>query len=460
MKKSKNRITLYNIASTVILQGLTFLSGPIFSAALGTNNYGIASVYLTWVHLASTVFSLQAAGTIAQAKIQFSDEEQLSYQSSVLSLSSLAYAGFSVITVIFAISGLIKAQIAMLCLGLFHGWGLYCVTAMNLKFTYEFDAKKNFYLSVFLSVSTILVSIFLINQFPREINFWGRIIAQSGIYTLTGVVLFVYLMRKGNTLYKKEYWLFSLPIAIPTIFHLLAHIVLGQSDKIMLQKMVGNSAAGIYALSCTFGAVVQTLYNAFNNSWVPFYYDYTKHDQLIEIKKHARNYMELFTILTAGFILLSKEVFHIYADKSFWSGTNLIPIFALGYFFVFLYSFPVNYEFYHKQTKTIAIGTSGAAVCNIVLNYLLIKRIGVQGAVIATAISHGLQFLFHFLYARTINLGTFPFRMMDFMPWIVYVICICIFYYHNQENWIARWGLGVALGCFLLYRVVKRREIF
>ena len=36
----------------------------------------------------------------------------------------------------------------MVLVGLAHGWGLYVVTFMNSKFTYEFKADKNFILSV------------------------------------------------------------------------------------------------------------------------------------------------------------------------------------------------------------------------------------------------------------------------------------------------------------------------
>ena len=462
VNKNKNRIILFNISSTVILQGITFISGPIFSSILGTNNYGVAAVYLTWVQIASTVFSLQAAGTIAQAKVSFSDEVQIEYQSSVFSLATLAYLGCAGITVIVSMlaSRWVNINLAMIITGLLHGWGLYCVTAMNLKFTYEFKADKNFILSVTVTLLNVGLSILLISLFPKDINYWGRIIAQSGVYTVTGIILFAFILRSGRTVYNRTYWMFSLPIAIPTIFHLLAHIVLGQSDKIMLQNMVGNSAAGIYALACTFGAVLQTLYNAFNNSWVPFYYDYTKNKRFDDLKNHARNYRELFTILSMGFILLAREVFHIYANKDFWGGTDLIPLFALGFYFVFLYSFPVNYEFYNKRTKTIALGTSGAALLNIVLNYILIRIWGIQGAVIATASSHGLQFFFHYFCARRINPGEFPFKMADFMPGLFAVCGTCVFYWLTKEMWFIRWAAGAALGIYILPKIVKRKEIF
>lgn len=459
---NRNKITMYNIVSTIILQGLAFISGPIFSAVLGTNNYGIASVYLTWVQIASTVFSLQAAGTIAIARINFPLKDQEKYQSSVFSLATLCYAGFSALTLtICAIVGeRIGMNFPMMAFGLAQGWGMYCISVINLKFTYEFKADKNLLLSVTTSAGTIGLSIFLIYQFPADINYWGRIIGQSVVYTTIGVFLLVFILRRGKTFYNKAYWKFTLPIAIPTIFHLLAMIVLNQSDKVMLQKIVGNSAVGIYSLACTFAAVLNTIYNALNNSWVPFYYEYTKQNQIEEMRKHAKNCIELFTIICMGFILLAREVFRLYANSSFWEGTDLIPVFSIGYYFVFLYSFPVNYEFYNKKTKTIAFGTGGAALCNITLNYFFIKLRGIQGAVIATAISHGLQFGFHMIYARRINPGDFPFKIMDFIPGFFAVCATCVFYIFTREWWIVRWEIGAVLGMYLIYKIIKRKEIF
>lgn len=460
--KSRNKVAIFNIASTIVLQGLTFFTGPVFSHMLGTSNYGIASVYLTWVQIASTVFSLQAGGTVALAIVNYRKEEQPRFQSSVLCLSTITYLLFSVVTVAgaFVLSNWFSISIPMVLVGLAHGWGLYVVTFMNSKFTYEFKADKNFILSVTVAVLTVGLSIFLISKLPEETNYWGRLIGQSAVYTLIGLILFLYIFRNGKAVYDKTYWQFTLPIAIPTIFHLLAGIVLNQSDRIMIQWLIDNSAAGIYSLACTFGAVLSSIWSALNNSWVPFYYEYTKLKQTENIKTHARNYIELYTVLTMGFILLAKEVFHFYAKESFWEGTDLIPLFAIGFYFVFLYSFPVNYEFYHKKTKTIAVGTTLAAVCNIVLNYVFISKWGILGAVIATAIAHGLQFGFHFICAKRINPGEFPFRIVQFAPGFIFVCLTCVLYWFTRDLWLLRWTLGAALGVYLLFKIIKRREIF
>ena len=354
----------------------------------------------------------------------------------------------------------VSINLRMVLIGLLHGWGLYCVSFMNSKLTYEFKAGKNFLLSIITSVTNIGLSLFFIRFFPIESNYWGRIIGQSCVYTLIGLVIFIIILKNGKMLYSKEFWSFTLPIAIPTVFHLVANVVLNQSDRVMLQGLVNSTAAGIYALACTFSAVLNSIWSAFNNSWVPFYYEYTKNKEFDNIKIHSQNYIELFTIITIGFILLSREVFHIYAKESFWDGTDLIPFFAIGYYFIFLYSFPVNYEFYNKKTKTIAVGTSFAAVCNIILNFIGIKLWGIMGAVLATAISHGLQFGFHFVSAKRINPGDFPFSLKDLLPGLCAVLVTCFLYWVTKDVWIIRWLTGAGLGIYLLIKIIRRKEIF
>ena len=71
MEKKSNRIIALNLSSTVVSQGMVFFSGLIFSRLLGSENYGIVSVYTTWVSIFSTVLALQAAQTIGIAREYF-----------------------------------------------------------------------------------------------------------------------------------------------------------------------------------------------------------------------------------------------------------------------------------------------------------------------------------------------------------------------------------------------------
>ena len=85
---------------------------------------------------------------------------------------------------------------------------------------------------------------------------------------------------------------------------------------------------------------------------------------------------------------------------------------------------------------------------------------GIVGAVIATAFAHGLQFLFHFIYAKRIREGSLPFRLSQFVPGILFVFAVSGFYWITKEQIMIRWVVAMMLGIFEGSKIIKRKSIF
>lgn len=101
MKLSKNKTVSLNLMSTIVLQGLTFFTTPIFSKLLGPANYGITSVYQTWVMLLSAIFSLQAGGVVGLALNEFPKSEKHNYRFNVMILIICSFLFFSILFLFF-----------------------------------------------------------------------------------------------------------------------------------------------------------------------------------------------------------------------------------------------------------------------------------------------------------------------------------------------------------------------
>ena len=336
---------------------------------------------------------------------------------------------------------------------------MFCVTFANSKFTYEFRADLNFLMSVGLSVSTILLSVILIKNYSSDNNYWGRLYGVTIPYLLIGIVIMVIILIKGKVVVNFKYWNYALPLAIPMVFHSISVIILNQSDRVMLKYMQSNSIAGIYSLAYTFSNVINVCWSALNNTWVPIYYDNTKTGKLSIIKQQTRNYLELFTVLCIGFMMLTPEVYSLFASEEYRTYTSLIPAFVIGYYFIFLYSFPVNYEIYYKKTKIIAVGSTAAAVINIILNIILIRQWGAYGAAVATFISYMLQFVFHYCVAKHVIRNNCPFSINVFLPYILLILVSAVLSV-LCTGWYVRWILAFAAGFFEGIRLLKRKAVF
>ena len=463
MKKSQNKVAFFNFLSVVLLRGISLFTAPIFSRLLGTEGYGMVSIYTIWVSAAAIVLTMQVQGTLPTAKVEFPEGKQDAYHSSILFLAFLFFAGCSALIMVFIdpVSRLLGIPKLLVPLILLQAFCNFCVQFMNQKFVYEYRADLNCLTSVAVAVLTMLLSLLFIWLMPAGQGYYGRIFGMVLTYVIVGTTAFFYILRKGKTLYNREFWKFCIPLALPFIFYNLSDLILGQSDRVMLQQMMGKAQVGTYSLAYNLGNVMFIIFGALNTSWCPFFFDDMKYGRRDSVRRQGGNFLEIYTILSMGFVLLHREVFHIFAGKDFWAGTACIPIFVAGYYFNFLCTFPINYEYYHKKTRAVAAVTIVASAVNIGLNYVLISRMGILGAAAATTISHGFQFGLHYLYGRWIlGRGDYPFPDRSWILWALGFFSIVVFVWLTEELWVLRWGLGAALGIWELLRLKKRKTIF
>ena len=460
--KRQNRVAFFNILSTVLLQGISIFTAPLISGLLGDSGYGVVRIYTIWVSVCAIAFTLQTQGTLVNARVEYPEEDQPKYQSSVMSLSLLVFLLCSGIVVLFLkpISQALQLSWLMVLLILFQAFGTFCVNFLNSKFTYEFKADKNMLISLAVALVTLALSVGLILVMPEEINYYGRILALAITYGSLGIFICAYILIKGKTFYNREYWKLCLTLALPVVFYNLSDLVLGQSDQVMIQRMLSEAKVGQYGLAFSFGGIMFTIFAALNNSWTPFFFEDMKQGRRSEMDRQARNFLELFTVLSVGFVLLSPEVYHLMAKQVFWDGTILIPVFVTSYYLNFLCTFPVNYEYYYKKTKVVAVVTIGVSLVNIGLNYVLIQWVGMLGAALATAASHGLQFLAHYVYVRYIlKKGDYPFGIRMWIRYLVIFLAMAVFSMATPEWGVARWMLGAAIGVWELWRITRRKVL-
>lgn len=460
--KQRNRVTFFNILSTCLLYGISIFTAPLFSRLLGTGGYGNLSNYNVWVSVLAIAATLQTQGTLVNARVEYPESEQTRYQSSVMTLSFLVFLIVSlvVLSLLGPISSLLKVSQFFVVLVLFQSIGTFGVNFMNTKLTYELKAGRNMLLSVFTAVSSLVLSLIFVLTMPKEINYYGRILANAAVYGILGLGLCLYVQLKGKTLFSAKYWRFCIPLAIPYVFYNLADLLLGHSDVVMLRQLSGDTVSGIYSMAFQFGTILFTIFGALNNTWVPFFFEDTKQGRQDAVMNQSKNFLEVYTVLSAGFMLLGTEVYHLFAGQDFWDSTKLIPVFVASHYLNFLCTFPINYEYYHKKVRVVAVATISSSLVNIALNYVFIRAYGMPGAALATVVSHTLQFAMHYLYTRyLLGKGSYPFGISLWGRYALCFVCIMLLVYLLPDAWLVRWALGAAIGLWELLRIRKRKVL-
>lgn len=457
--KQRNRIAFFNILSTVVLKGSAFFTGMLFSRLLGGSGYGQLKLYNISVSIVTILFSLQTQTTLANARVEYPEEAQKGYQSSIMTLSVLFFGLCTGLTLMFLkpLSIQLELEPMIILLLLFQAFGNFCVEFLNKKNVYEFRAGWNMILSMVMVLVPLALAVVLILQMPYETRYVGRVIANSLSYGVVGTAVCVGILLRGRTYFQREYWKFCLVLALPAVFHNLSDLILNQMDSLMLNALMNTAAVGYYGNAWGFANFLFILFQALNNIWCAYFFEEMKNGERQAMLEKTRNFLEVFTILSCGFMLLAPEVYHVYAPKEFWVATMVIPLFTAAYYVNFLCTFPVNFEYYHKKPKAVAVITVSSSLLNLVLNFVFIRAMGMAGAAVATLASHCFQLTLHHLYSVRLGEYPFPLRLWARYPLVFCGVLAVVFLL--PDAWFIRWPLGAVLGIFMLLRIRKRKVL-
>ncbi len=436
--------------------GVNLLTTPIFSRILTTSDYGITSTYSSWYNIFTIFITLNlSAGIYNNALIDF-DKERDKATSSFLSISIL----LSIIT--FIIYVLFKEPIKQL-LGLSEylidfmfvnfltapAWGFFLTKE---KFDYKYI--KPLIITVITFIMNPIIGIIGIKLFPDN-KAVAKVIF-SGIPTvIVNTILLIYILKKGKCFYNRKYWKYALAFNIPLIPHYLSNVILAQSDRIMIQKIIGDSAAGIYGVSYNLSQVIQGVFVGINAAWIPFTYKSLKLENYKKIGNYSNLLLAFVGAISVLLVILAPEIITILAPFEYYAAVWVIPPIVLGLYFSFLSSLFANIEFYYKKNIFVTIATSCAAILNIILNSIFIPKFGFIAAGYTTAVGYLVLAIAHYIFMKKIEIKEiYNFKKILLISIIVVVLTFLIIFLYNFL--IIRY---IIIGTFIIMLLLNLKKI-
>ena len=440
------------------IKGITFLTIPIFTRLLTTAEYGVTSIYTSWVGIFSIFIGFNLYSTVGRAKIDFKDEYD-EFNSSVMFFSLVSFLVYLIIFITFesfflSITGLSRVLFYLMVL---QSYLFFLQEYIINKFRFDYNYKAVSIVNIILTGLGVLFSIFLILMVFQNNRVFGKITGQILPLIAMGLFTLIYFMAKGKTFINIKYWKYALVLGVPLVFHALANSVNSQFDRILINRYLGASEAGIYSFSYNIGVIIQVLSTSFNQAWVPWFYEKMEARNIKSIRNYASTYRDVFTVVYAGILLISPELVKIMGNESYWAGISIMPWILMAYYFQFMYSFEFQIEIVHKKTYLISAASIMSAVINIVLNIIFIPKFGYTAAAVATVISYFFLFLFHYFMASKVikdNIFGLKFHLVS----LSYVFGLTAFFFIFEENMIIRFiGILFIIALFV-YRFIKNRK--
>ncbi len=388
--------TLVYSIGNFLSRGLNFILLPIYSHYIAPSEFGIYSVIISVITIASTILNFGLPGIFVKSLSELeSADQKKKFISNVIS-------GISIVSVpVLFLIMFYSNQISLLLIGNDQYYfeiilGVISVYALNYSYYFsvfyiaEQNSKKYVLINSLAAIANFSLNIILIVIFKLGINgiFISQILSSLLLIILSSDVVKNFFKVELDLNYLKPVLITSFPILLSGICTIIVELI----DRFIVLKYLGEEQAGIYS----FGYRIALIYNlfilSFKTAWIPHYFSLKVTEE--EEAKHLGRVLTKIFLISSILILtiqilvellfnLELKSFQLF-DKSYSEASDIIIFVMIGYFFSMIMSFYSIAPYKFNRTIHFLNADLITLALNLILNFSLIPTLGIKGAALAT----------------------------------------------------------------------------
>lgn len=396
------RATFWFLICSVLQRGISTITTPVFTRLLTTSEYGQYGVFNSWLSIVQIIVTLElTAGVYTMGIVKFKEDEKM-FTSSLQGLNLALCVVWTIIYLLFRgfWNNLLSLTTVQMLAMLVMVWSTAAFTFWMTTQRNQFKYRGLVIVTLIVSVLKPLVGILFVIYAEDKVT--ARILGLALVEVICYTGFFVSQMRKGGVFYSGKYWKYAILFNLPLLPHYLAGTILSGADRIMIQKMVSDSAAGIYTLAYSVALIMNMVKDSLNKTISPYLYQRIREKDYKSMPKAI--YPALIVIAIANLLLISfaPEIITLFAPKKYLEAIYVIPPVAMSVYVQFLYLCFAPFEFYFEKRIWTTIGTLTSATLNLLLNYIFIQLYGYVAAGYTTLVCYTINSLMHYYFMREV----------------------------------------------------------
>jgi O-antigen/teichoic acid export membrane protein len=464
---------IYGIAA-VLPRVINFLLVRVHTDALPTNNYAENTNFYIWIALLSVLLTFGME--TAFFRFYKTEEKKDSLISTAFVSVFIATALFVVIAFLFSefFTSIFDFNNNPLQLKLLIGI-IALDTLMVVPFAYlrasgrplKYTAIKLINVGIIVAINLLFLKFipeFLANgksvpDFLNELSnstqkvnfiFIANIIGSAFSFLL----LIPYLLKfkwSFNFILFKKIISYSWPIAVAGV----AYVINENLDKILIGKMIDKNAMGIYA-ACYKLAIFMNLYiMAFRLGAEPFFFNHSDKKDAKETYAKILNYFIIVgSLVFVGIVVFIDVLKRPFINEAYWEAIIIVPIVLLANLFLGVYH---NLAIWYKltdKTKYAMLFSIIGAIITIVINVLMIPKIGFIASAWATLLAYGTMMVLSYFIGK--KHYPVPYNLKKSGSYLIVSILISyISFNHFRENYLVSIGLVLVFGILVYFNEKK-----
>lgn len=421
MKLKQSKVFKAGIGYTignVMVKGINFLAIPIFSRLLTTEEMGLYTVFAAYEAVLFVFIGMALHSSIRSAKYEFEGKID-DFTSSIMGIYWINLIVALFISIVFnkILTKLLDLDLVTLVMLVIYSFGIAVVTLYNARISLDYEYKKYIKVSLASTIGNVGLSLILIKTIFNSSRGFGRVLGITISTVLVTVYIIYDLYKRARPTFRKKYWKFGIKYSLPIIPHGISQVLLAQFDRIMINKMIGKSEAGIYGLVGNIKLILAIISDSISEVWMTWFYEKMKNKEIEAVRSRARQLCNFFLIIAIGVMSISPELVLIIGGQKYAVGKYVAIPMILDAFVLFIYNVIVPSEYFKQKTSFIMWGTMSAAVINIITNYIFIQKYGFIAAAYTTLFAYICYMILHLVIS---------YRLMRFSIIPVSCIALCL----------------------------------
>lgn len=365
---------------------LLFLIVPLYTYILSTSDYGTIDL------ITSTVSLLIPFSTmlIYEAAIRFLIGKETN-ETKIFNNSIFIFIMGSIFVVLISpivlyLLGLEQYLLLFICLIILSSY-----TTIFGQYLRAKGDNWSFSISGIINTAvTIASNLILLLVFKKGIN--GYIYSLIISHLITGF----YIFKKANStkLLNCKYIDFKilksmLIYSLPLIPSNIMWWIMNAGDKYVINYFLGTSANGIFSVSYKIPTIITMVFSIFMQAWQVSAIEERISNTKKEFYKNVFKYISLSLMIIASFIIIFiKPLFEIVISSEFVSSWMYVPLLSIATLLNCFSTFAGVVYIVQKNSNKSFHTTFFGAVLNLAINFLLIRKLGLLGITIGTAVGY------------------------------------------------------------------------
>lgn len=386
--KSKSiKNSLWIIGEQVFQMAVSFVVGILTARYLGPSNYGALNYTASFVAFALSFATLGMEGVVIKKMIE-NPEREGEYLGSCMAFRCVASI-LSIITVIIVVAVLNPNDNLKLLLVSLQSFQLLFRALQILDSWFQRHLKSR-YVSIGKMVACVVVSAYKVFLLATAKSIQWFALSNSLTDFVVAVMLFFWYKReKGQRLFvKKETGIEVLIESYHFIISGVMTAIFTQMDRIMIGGMLSDIDVGFYTTAaniCSMWIFVPTaVINSFRPKIMEIKQSGNEDLYLTRLKQLYASIIWMCVLVSVGIALLAQFIVTFLYGEAYLGAVDPLRILIWCETFSMIGSARGIWVLCENKNKYVKYYLGIGVVVNLILNYLLIPAIGINGAAIAT----------------------------------------------------------------------------